>query len=91
MRLLMLGLSIFIVGCGAHATKAPAPGPAVIIEKPVKVYVPIDPKLRTRCQWERDVLPSQSIAATKRRGECLEHYERNLDGIDRVQGKPVPR
>ena len=87
----LLLLLLLMSACKSAEVKDPMSNcPAAIIEKPVRMYVPIPAELRKRCRWERDVLPSQSLAAARRRGECLEHYERNLDGIDQVQGKPVP-
>lgn len=83
-------LPLCLAACTTAPVKAPPVPPPTIIEVPVKVYVPIDAKLRARCAWKRDVLPSQSMAAARERGNCAEQYERQLDAIGKVQGQPVP-
>ena len=84
----MLALVFPLTACqGDVKPTAPA---ATVIEAPVKTYVPIDPALRARCPWPKSGKPSEAMEVGRKRKECLEFYERNLDGIDKVQGQPVP-
>lgn len=83
-----------IVGCALLAGCAggvkPTPQAATVIEKPVKVYVPIPDDLIARCPWPKSGKPSESIEVARKRRECLEQYEGQFDAIGKVQGKPVP-
>lgn len=77
-----------LAACGAHR-QAVKPAKEVI-EKPVRYYVPIDPDLRKRCKW-RDSAPIGAIfEVSGERKACLVQYEIQFDGIDKVQGNPVP-
>lgn len=83
-----LTVASLLAACGANRQVVkPA---KEVIEKPVKYYVPIDPDLRKRCKW-RDNAPIGAIfEVSGERKACLIQYEIQLDGIDRVQGNPVP-
>lgn len=81
--------AMLLAACQAAPTKPNLP-PAAVIEMPVLVYVPIDADLRRRCQWEQEGMPSQVFSVSNGRKRCLQQYEAQLDGIDQVQGKPVP-
>lgn len=86
MRILaILALALLLVGC--QKSVKPTPQAATVIEKPVKVYVPIPDALRARCGWPKSGKPSEAIEVARKRKECLQFYERNLDGIDKVQGQ----
>ncbi len=90
MRVLQLILAaLLMAGCAEKKVKENPPAPAVV-EVPVATYVPIAPELRKRCKWQRDGKPSQVFAVSNGRKACLLQYEAQLDGIDQVQGKPVP-
>lgn len=92
MRALLWFPSILLAACGRQAVKPDIPTtPDSVVEVPVEVYVPIDPELTARCQWQEtaplEVMPS----VARERKKCLQFYEGNLDAIQRVQGKPVPK
>ena len=92
-RLLILTLvGMLLAACRGNAVRADAPVAvaARVIEKPVAYFVPIDPKLRKRCAWPRSAPIAKIFEAASARKACLEQYEAQLDGIDAVQGKPVP-
>ena len=91
MRAVALLLVLLATACARAPLARSEPPVARVITTPVEVYVPIDPKLRERCPWKRDCSPSEGIACSKERGKCLRFYETNLDGIDQIQGTPVPR
>lgn len=85
---LLLAVSM-LAACQA-APVQPNPPPAAIITMPVATYVPIDPQLRQRCKWVKEAAPSAVFEVSNGRKRCLQQYEAQLDGIDQVQGKPVP-
>jgi hypothetical protein len=83
-----LAAASLLAACGANRQVVkPAKD---VIEKPVKYYVPIEEDLRKRCKW-RDTAPiGQIFEVSGERKACLIQYEIQLDGIDKVQGNPVP-
>ncbi|ENB4187897.1 TPA: hypothetical protein ACKPW3_001659 [Stenotrophomonas maltophilia] len=85
---LLLAVSL-LAACQAAPTK-PNPPPAAVVTVPVATYVPIDAQLRKRCKWVKDAAPSAVFEVSNGRKRCLLQYEAQLDGIDQVQGKPVP-
>ncbi|HFT6991395.1 TPA: hypothetical protein ACGRQA_000694 [Stenotrophomonas maltophilia] len=85
---LLLAVSL-LAACQATPTK-PKPPPAAVITVPVATYVPIDAQLRKRCKWVKEAAPSAVFEVSNGRKRCLLQYEAQLDGIDQVQGKPVP-
>lgn len=92
MRALLWLPSILLAACGRQAIKPDIPTtPAGIVEVPVQVFVPIDPDLTEKCEW-RETAPLEVMPSVAReRKKCLQFYEANLDAIQRVQGKPVPK
>lgn len=79
-----------LAACGATRQVVKADTAKDVIEKPVKYYVPIEADLRKRCKW-RDTAPiGQIFEVSGERKACLIQYEIQLDGIDKVQGNPVP-
>lgn len=90
MRLIVIAASALLTACQSAAPKPNPPAPTVL-QVPVATYVPIDPALRKRCTWEREGRPSAVFEVSNGRKRCLMQYEIQLDGIDQVQGKPVPR
>ncbi|BAM66431.1 hypothetical protein [Xanthomonas citri phage CP2] len=92
MRALLWLPSILLAACGRQAVKPDIPTtPAGVVEVPVEVYVPIDADLTARCQW-RETAPLEVMPSVAReRKKCLQFYEGNLDAIERVQGRPVPK
>ena len=89
MRFIVIATAALLVACQSATTKKNPPAPTVV-NVPVSTYVPIDPSLRKRCSWERDGKPSAVFEVSNGRKRCLMQYEIQLDGIDQVQGKPVP-
>jgi len=89
MRLFVIATATLLAACQSAEPKQNLPAPAVV-NVPVATYVPIDPALRKRCSWERDGKPSAVFEISNGRKRCLMQYEIQLDGIDQVQGKPVP-
>ncbi len=89
MRVIMVATAALLAACQAAPTK-PNPPPAAVITLPVATYVPIDPQLRKRCKWMKEAAPSAVFEVSNGRKRCLLQYEAQLDGIDQVQGKPVP-
>lgn len=88
---LMLAAALVLTACAKDAVRPNAPQSAAeILTVYVPTYVPIDKELRGRCEWKRSCKPSEGIDCAKQRGDCLQQYERQFDGIDQVQGKPVP-
>ncbi|PZS87766.1 hypothetical protein [Stenotrophomonas maltophilia] len=85
---LLLAVSL-LAACQAAPTK-PNPPPAAVVTVPVATYVPIDAQLRKRCKWVKEAAPSAVFEVSNGRKRCLLQYEAQLDGIDQVQGKPVP-
>ncbi|HEL7612248.1 TPA: hypothetical protein ACKP7M_000550 [Stenotrophomonas maltophilia] len=89
MRFALLLVASMLAACQAAPTK-PNPPPAAVITVPVATYVPIDAQLRKRCKWVKEAAPSAVFEVSNGRKRCLLQYEAQLDGIDQVQGKPVP-
>lgn len=92
MRALLWLPSILLAACGRQAIKPDIPTtPAGVVEVPVQVFVPIDQDLTAKCEW-RETAPLEVMPSVAReRKKCLQFYESNLDAIQRVQGKPVPK
>lgn len=81
---------LLLTACGANRQAVKGTPAKEVIEKPVRYYVPIDPDLRKRCKW-RETAPIGAIfEVSGERKACLIQYEIQLDGIDKVQGNPVP-
>ncbi|HWV11470.1 MAG TPA: hypothetical protein VN156_18125 [Pseudomonas sp.] len=89
MRAIVVTTAALLAACQA-APVQPNPPPAAIITMPVATYVPIDSQLRKRCKWVKEAAPSAVFEVSNGRKRCLLQYEAQLDGIDQVQGKPVP-
>ncbi|MCF3524557.1 hypothetical protein [Stenotrophomonas maltophilia] len=89
MRVIVVTTAALLAACQAAPTK-PNPPPAAVITVPVATYVPIDAQLRKRCKWVKEAPPSAVFEVSNGRKRCLLQYEAQLDGIDQVQGKPVP-
>ncbi|MBS4799357.1 MAG: hypothetical protein KH046_00790 [Stenotrophomonas maltophilia] len=89
MRVIVVATVALLAACQA-APIQPNPPPAAVITVPVATYVPIDAQLRKRCRWVKDAAPSAVFEVSNGRKRCLDQYEAQLDGIDQVQGKPVP-
>jgi len=87
-RLTILAVAA-LSACQPAPTK-PNPPPEAVITVPVATYVPIDAQLRKRCKWVKEAAPSAVFEVSNGRKRCLQQYEAQLDGIDQVQGKPVP-
>ncbi|HEL4805630.1 hypothetical protein ACVMVB_20530 [Stenotrophomonas maltophilia] len=89
MRVIVVTTAALLAACQA-APVEPNPPPTVVITVPVATYVPIDAQLRKRCKWVKEAAPSAVFEVSNGRKRCLLQYEAQLDGIDQVQGKPVP-
>lgn len=89
MRVIAIAATGLLAACQSAEPKQNPPAPAVV-SVPVATYAPIDPALRKRCSWERDGKPSAVFEVSNGRKRCLMQYEIQMDGIDQVQGKPVP-
>ena len=89
MRVIVVTTAALLAACQAAPTK-PNPPPAAVITVPMATYVPIDAQLRKRCKWVKEAPPSAVFEVSNGRKRCLLQYEAQLDGIDQVQGKPVP-
>jgi len=81
--------AVLLSACTPHQPKANAPA-ADLIEVPVATYVPIAAELTKRCNWIREASPSAVFSVSNGRKRCLLQYEAQLDGVEQVQGKPVP-
>lgn len=90
MRMLLIVPALVLAACGKGTVRPTPEHAAEMIQVPVETYVPIDSELRERCTWKRRCKPSTAIDCAKERAVCLNQYERQFDGIDAVQGKPVP-
>ncbi|HHA2776596.1 hypothetical protein I5U05_015665 [Stenotrophomonas maltophilia] len=89
MRVIVVTTAALLTACHA-APVQPNPPPAAVITVPVATYVPIDAQMRKRCKWVKEAAPSAVFEVSNGRKRCLLQYEAQLDGIDQVQGKPVP-
>lgn len=89
MRVIVVATAALLAACQAAPTR-PNPPPAAVLTVPVATYVPIDAQLRKRCRWVKDAAPSAVFEVSNGRKRCLDQYEAQFDGIDQVQGKPVP-
>lgn len=92
MRALIWLPSLILAACARQATKPEIPTtPDSIVEVPVQVYVPIDDGLLARCQWRASAPLEVMPSVARERKKCLQQYEGQLDAIERVRGKPVPK
>lgn len=91
MRLHVIALASVLVlaGCG-KAVKPCVPAPPIIVEVPVRTFVPLDPKLTTRCKWTKEAPPSEVFSVSRGRKTCLEQYEGQFGAIEAVQGGTAP-
>lgn len=90
MRIMIIVAAVVLSACTQGTVRPDPPKAAEVLPVYVPTYVPIVEELRRRCEWKRACKPSESIDCAKQRGECLDQYERQLDGIDQVQGNAVP-
>ncbi|KRD71434.1 hypothetical protein [Lysobacter sp. Root96] len=93
MRTILILLACLLMSaCGKQAVRPDAiPQAKDLLPVYIPTYVPIREELRQRCTWKKACRPSEGVDCAKQRGDCLGQYERQLDGIDAIQGKPVPR
>lgn len=92
MRALLWLPSILLAACSRQAIKHDIPTtPAGVVEVPVEVYVPIDAELTAKCPWRESAPLEVMPSVARERKKCLQFYEGNLDAIQQVQGKPVPK
>ncbi|WP_349984465.1 hypothetical protein ABRP17_016555 [Stenotrophomonas sp. WHRI 8082] len=89
MRIVIIALLGSLAACASKELKPNQPASAVV-RVPVATYVPIAPELTKRCSWVRDGNPSAVFSVSNGRKRCLLQYEAQLDGVEQVQGKPVP-
>lgn len=89
MRMTLIMVLALLVGCAGREVRDNSPPPEVVTV-PVVKYVPIDGQLTKRCEWTRNAKPSQVFPVSNGRKRCLEQYEAQLEGIEQVQGKPLP-
>lgn len=89
MRVIVVTTAALLAACQAAPTKQNPP-PTAVIKVPVATYVPIDAKLRLRCKWVKEAVPSAVFEVSHGRKRCLDLYEAQFDAIDQVQGKPIP-
>lgn len=89
MRMTLMVALVLLAGCTGKAARDNPPPPEVVTV-PVVKYVAIDGQLTKRCEWARNAKPSQVFPVSNGRKRCLEQYEAQLEGIEQVQGKPVP-
>ncbi|MDV3469022.1 hypothetical protein RZA67_09800 [Stenotrophomonas sp. C3(2023)] len=90
MRVIVIATAAaLLAACAGQQPRANPPAPDVV-EVPVATYVPIDAALTKRCSWIREGRPSQVFAVSNGRKRCLLQYEAQLEGVEQVQGKPVP-
>lgn len=88
--LISAALPLLLAACAsAQAPKSNAPAPTVL-EVRERVYVPIPPEATKRCAWPRKGKPSEAMDVANKRKTCLAQYEIQLDGIEKIQGKPAP-
>lgn len=89
MRSILIASVLMLAACKtAPVSHKPVEPSLKVVEKPVPIYVAIDKELTKRCPWKRKIKPSESVAGAKERGDCLDQYERSLDAIERISGKP---
>lgn len=92
MRSLLWVLILAPVLCGWTACqRRPSPPQVVEVPGPTK-YVPIDPRLTKRCPIEepKSSAPLEAARVAKERRNALEQCNRQLQGIEAVQGTTVP-
>ena len=89
MRRITITAAFFLTACAGQPPKVNPPATAVV-RVAVATYVPIDSALTKRCVWSRDGEPSEVFSVSNGRKRCLLQYEAQLDGVEQVQGKPVP-
>ena len=88
MRSTIIVLSaLALTACAGNKPKQPIEQPAKIIEVPVKVYVPIDPKLTEPCPIATGKL-SDVIEVARKRKAALEQCNAQLKAISKQQGSP---
>ena len=90
-KLLLFALAVLLVACGTDRdlSRGIPPAPEVV-QVPVPTFVPIDKRLTARCTWRKSAPLEVMPSVARERKKCLEQYEGQLDGIEKVQGKPVP-
>lgn len=86
--LLIAALALLATACGP-VREAPPRTVERIVEVPVKVYVPIDPKYTRRPAIPEGPLREIPRVARERK-KALEICYGNLETIEKLQGTPVP-
>lgn len=89
MRRITITAAFLLTACAGQQPKFNPPA-TTVVRVPVATYVPIDSALTKRCVWSRNGEPSEVFAVSNGRKRCLLQYEAQLDGVEQVQGKPVP-
>lgn len=82
LRLLTLLLPL-LAGCPLQAR--PTPPKIEVVKLPVRQYVPVPPELRKRCDWPKRAPLKDVVEVSRQRRACLEQYESQFDGIDKLQ------
>lgn len=84
-------IALFLAACGRERGEVRTQYlPGEVIRDEVKYYVEIDDELLAKCRWTPNVPPSKTLEAARRRAECLEQYEGQLDEIGRIRGTAAP-
>lgn len=94
MRLMLIPLLLLATSCATFKGEKEEIPPGVVVRTETvtvkqNVYVPIDAELTKRCAWTKGVKPSDALRELVIRKGCLEQYERSLDAIERISGKPA--
>ncbi|WP_182656678.1 hypothetical protein [Stenotrophomonas lacuserhaii] len=89
MRRITITAAFLLTACAGQQPKVNPPA-TTVVEVPVATYVPIDSALTKRCVWSRDREPSEVFAVSNGRKRCLLQYEAQFDGVEQIQGKPIP-
>lgn len=90
MRIAIVILAVSLMSCKAKQTQVIEPPAAKVIQMPVPYYVPVDKVFLLKCRWTKEAKPSQVFEVNAERKACLLKYENQLDGVGKIQGKPVP-
>lgn len=90
----MIPLLLLATSCATFKGEKEEIPPGVVVRTETvtvkqNVYVPIDAELTKRCAWTKGVKPSDALRELVIRKGCLEQYERSLDAIERISGKPA--